>query len=76
MAQKLVIRKISIGVDYRNAGMHFVKDQRLPVGRITAIEDAGEAYALYVQPEDKTETVLWKTFSKTLPLVIEYDLNV
>ena len=72
----LMIRKVSIGSDYK-AAMHYVLGQSV----------LGENYTIHlIQVDEKSrntkiwieannEVVLWKEFSSSMPMSIEYNIN-
>ena len=69
-----LIRKISIGRDYKNDAMHYSVGQEVFGGHTITeiIEDQGE-YKIYINNED--ETLPWKHFIKNLAIAVEYDLQ-
>ncbi len=71
-----IIRKISIGSDYKNDAMHYSIGQQVYGGHticdiINADED-GE-YLIYIQKED--EVIPWKKFNSNMAIAVEYDLE-
>jgi len=70
------IRKVSIGPDYKNAMTYQVGQKVLDnSNEITLIrkEDTGEI-KIYIKNESN-ETVVWKTLSNEIPVVIEHNIN-
>jgi|TARA_B100001939_G_C16924087_1_gene610723 hypothetical protein len=69
-----LIRKISIGRDYKNDAMHYSVGQEVFGGHTITeiIEDDGE-YKIYINKED--ETLPWKHFNKNMAIAVEYDLQ-
>lgn len=71
------IRKISIGPDYKNGAMHYIVGQRVisDSHEIHLIKYDGESgsYKIYVISA-KNEVFLWKEFTNTVPISIEYSL--
>lgn len=70
------IRKITIGIDYKNS-MHYVVGQEVLNGyysihAITKNDDM--SYLVYIESKEK-EIVLWKEINKNLPIVIEFNIN-
>lgn len=73
------IRKISIGPDYKGGAMHYIVGQRV-------LSDSNEIHLIKVDPEklsvkiyiinEKEEVVLWKEFTSTIPISIEYNINI
>lgn len=69
-----LIRKISIGKDYKNDAMHYSVGQEVYGGHIieSIIEDENK-YCIYIS---KNEEVLpWKTFNKNMGISIEFNLE-
>ena len=68
------IRKISVGANYKDA-MHYIIDQKVLGGSYTIsdIAQENEGYSVWVKKDN--EVVKWKEF-KTIPVVIEYNINV
>ena len=69
-----IIRKISIGPDYKDA-MHYQVGQKVVKGsaEIThIIKDSADVINLYVNVDG--ETHLWKSFVK-MPVSIEFDIE-
>lgn len=73
------IRKISIGPDYKGSAMHYIVGQRV-LGDTNEIEcilfdkDKG-SIKIFIRNE-KNETTLWKEFNSTIPIAIEYNINI
>lgn len=73
------IRKISIGPDYKGGAMHYIVGQKV-------LGDSNEIHLIKVDPEklsvkiyiinEKEEVVLWKEFTSTIPISIEYNINI
>ena len=63
----MVIRKISIGADYKSGAMHYIVGQ----------EVLGGSYRIHYQiwVDKKDEILLWKEFKTTLPISLEYNIN-
>jgi len=68
-----MIRKISIGVDYKNA-MHYTVGQ--PFGRLTVkeIKSEDDGYHLYVTDE-YGDFVEWKYWNNAVPVHVEFDIE-
>ena len=72
------IRKISIGPDYKSGAMHYIVGQSI-------LGDSNIIHLIRRQPETgniliyiinvKEEVVLWKEFSVTMPISIEFNIN-
>jgi hypothetical protein len=73
------IRKISIGPDYKGGAMHYLVGQKV-------LGDSNEIHLIRVNSDknsiqifiinDKLEVVLWKEFTSTIPISIEYNINI
>ena len=69
-----IIRKISIGKDYKNDAMHYSVGQEVYGGHtIVNIIEEEEKYSIYIQKEDNI--MPWKDFNKNMAVSVEYDLN-
>jgi len=73
------IRKISIGPDYKSGAMHYLVGQKI-------LGDTNEIHHIKRQVEtgniliyiinEKEEVVLWKEFTFTIPISIEFNINI
>lgn len=72
----MIIRKISVGSDYKSA-MHYLVGQEVLGGSHTIhlidYNDDTGTYVIYVQKED--EVFLWKEFNANIPVSVEYNIN-
>ena len=69
-----VIRKISIGKDYKNDAMHYSVGQEVYGGHtIVNIIEEETKYSIYIQKADNV--MPWKDFNKNMAVSVEYDLN-
>ena len=69
-----VIRKISVGKDYKNDDMHYSVGQEVYGGHtIVNIIEEEEKYSIYIQKGD--EVMPWKDFNKNMAVSVEYDLK-
>ena len=69
-----MIRKISIGRDYKNDAMHYAVGQEVYGGHIIAnIIEEDNKYSIYIKKED--ELLPWKDFNKNMAIAIEYNLE-
>ncbi len=72
--QMQVIRKISIGKDYKNDAMHYSVGQEVYGGHtIVNILEEEKKYSVYIQKGDML--MPWKDFNKNMAISIEYDLK-
>ena len=69
-----LIRKISIGRDYKNDAMHYSLGQEVFGGlNIVEILEEDENYNIYI--EKNKEVLPWKTFNKNMAIAVEYNLE-
>lgn len=72
----MLIRKISVGPDYKLA-MHYLLGQEVLGGNykihLIKVEDKSNSIQIWV--ERNNEVMLWKHFSQTVPLSVEYNIN-
>ena len=69
-----VIRKITIGKDYKNDAMHYSVGQDVYGGHtICDILEEEDKYSIYISKEDII--IPWKDFNKNMAISVEYDLN-
>jgi hypothetical protein len=70
-----VIRKISIGVDYKNEAMHYSVGQQVYGGHEISciLENIDSSYKIYIKKGD--EVMPWKKFNPNMAIAIEYDLE-
>jgi hypothetical protein len=71
-----VIRKISIGADYKNEAMHYSVGQQVYGGHEIdcIIQDINDfSYYIYIKKSD--ETMAWKKFNSNMAISVEYDLE-
>ncbi len=68
------IRKISVGSDYKSA-MHYIVGQSVLNGSYTIhlIQESDNEYLIWIQKND--EVMMWKSFSSTMPVSVEYNIN-
>ena len=71
-----LIRKISIGKDYKNEAMHYSVGQEVYGGHkicdIIGNENDGE-YLIYITKNN--EVLPWKKFNRNMAIAVEYDLQ-
>ena len=69
-----IIRKITIGKDYKNDSMHSAVNQEVYGGhKICDILEEEDKYSIYIR---KDNTVIpWKDFNKNMAISIEYNLE-
>ena len=71
------IRKISIGPDYKGSAMHYIVGQEILGSKykihLIKFYPDNESIKIWIQQED--ELMLWKEFTRTMPISIEYNIN-
>ena len=69
-----IIRKITIGKDYKNDSMHYAVNQEVYGGhKICDIIEEEDKYCIYIK-KDKA-VIPWKDFNKNMAISIEYNLE-
>jgi hypothetical protein len=71
-----LIRKISIGTDYKNEAMHYSVGQNVYGGHCISnivFNESDSSYNIYIKKNN--ETLPWKKFNKNMAISIEYDLE-
>jgi len=69
-----VIRKITIGKDYKNDAMHYSVGQNVYGGHtICDILEEETKYSIYIRKKDIV--IPWKDFNKNMAISVEYDLE-
>jgi hypothetical protein len=71
-----VIRKISIGSDYKNDAMHYAIHQEVYGGhKISHIlfDEIDNSYNIYIKKVD--EVMPWKKFNSNMAISVEFDLE-
>jgi hypothetical protein len=71
-----IIRKISVGADYKNDAMHYSVGQEVYGGHTIShilLEDKDSSYNIYIKKND--EVLPWKKFNSNMAISIEYDLK-
>jgi len=72
------IRKISVGPDYKSGAMHYIVGQSIlgDSNKIYLIKKnkKTKSFEIYIINE-KNEVVLWKEFTLTIPISIEFNIN-
>ncbi len=71
-----LIRKISIGSDYKNDAMHYSVGQEVYGGHnISNILFDQDDYSYNIYIVKNEEILPWKKFNKNMAVSVEYDLN-
>ena len=69
-----LIRKISIGKDYKNEAMHYSVGQEVYGGHtICDIIEEDDKYSIYIKKEK--DVLIWKDFNKNMAVSVEYNLQ-
>ena len=69
-----LIRKISIGKDYKNEAMHYSVGQEVYGGHtIVDITEEDDKFSIYIQKGD--DVIPWKDFNKNMAISVEYNLE-
>lgn len=72
------IRKISIGPDYKSGAMHYIVGQEILNGthsiHLIRYDLETESIKIWIEGENQ-EIMLWKEFTSTVPVSIEYNIN-
>ena len=71
-----IIRKISIGADYKNEAMHYSVGQQVYGGHIIhsiSLSTADNSYNIYIKKD--REVMPWKKFNSHMAISVEYDLE-
>ena len=69
-----LIRKISIGKDYKNEAMHYAVNQEVYGGHtIFDIIEEDTKYSIYIKKDN--EVLPWKDFNKNMAVSVEYNLE-
>ena len=69
-----LIRKISIGQDYKNEAMHYSVGQEVYGGHtICDILEEETKYSIYIRKGK--DVLIWKDFNKNMAVSVEYNLE-
>ena len=72
------IRKISVGPDYKSGAMHYIVGQKVlgDSNEIHLIKRDKDTLSILIYIiNKKEEVVLWKEFTSTIPISIEFNIN-
>ena len=69
-----LIRKISIGTDYKQNAMHYAVGQEVYGGHtIVDIQELPRKYIIMIGKNDEVKE--WKTFNKNMGISIEFNID-
>lgn len=69
-----LIRKISVGRDYKDSAMHYAVGQEVYGGHtICNIIEEEDRYRVYISKDD--EIIPWKDFNKNMAISVEFNLE-
>jgi|TARA_R110001592_G_scaffold651_5_gene3544 hypothetical protein len=69
-----LIRKISIGKDYKNEAMHYSVGQEVYGGHtIESIVEDSDKYSIHIKKGK--ESLPWKEFNKNMAIAVEFNLE-
>lgn len=72
-----IIRKISIGSDYKNDAMHYSVGQEVYGGHVICDiihdEEQDNEYSIYIKKDN--EILPWKKFNRNMAIAVEFDLK-
>lgn len=69
-----LIRKISVGRDYKDNAMHYSIGQQVYGGHIISdILEEEDKYSIYITKNN--DVLPWKSFNKNMGISIEYNLD-
>ncbi len=70
-----VIRKITIGKEYKENAMHYSVGQEVyGKHKIVDIQESEEKYIIYIRDE-QGDVKQWKDFNKNMSVSVEYNLD-
>ena len=69
-----LIRKISVGKDYKNEAMHYSVDQEVYGGHvIDCIVEEDDKQSVFIKKGN--DVLPWKDFNKNMAIAVEYNLE-
>ena len=69
-----LIRKISVGKDYKNEAMHYSMGQEVYGGHVICdIIEQDTKYSIFIKKNN--EVLPWKDFNKNMAISVEYNLE-
>ena len=74
LCKMALIRKISIGSNYKNDAMHYAVGQEVYGGHLIAdIIEEETQYVVFIRKLDEVKR--WKSFNKNMGIAIEYNID-
>jgi len=75
---KMEIRKISVGPDYKSGAMHYIVGQPVLGGNyiIELIKQDEDSQSIRIYIRDGDVILKWKEFNNTIPVSLEYNINI
>jgi hypothetical protein len=72
----MIIRKVSIGADYKSSVMHYIVGQAVLSGshKIHLIRYDDDGVKIWIE-RPPGEILLWKQFNPNMPVSIEYNID-
>lgn len=74
----MIIRKVSIGADYKSNAMHYIVGQDVLNKsykiHLISFDEKKNSFKIYIESSEK-EIFLWKEFTENIPVSIEYNIN-
>ena len=69
-----LVRKISIGRDYKNDAMHYAIGQEVYGGHVICdIVEESDKFSIFIKKGN--EVLPWKDFNKNMAIAVEYNLE-
>ena len=71
-----IVRKISIGSDYKSDAMHYSVGQHVYGGheiKAILLDEADSSYNIHISKNN--ESMPWKKFNSNMAISVEYDLE-
>jgi len=69
-----LVRKISIGRDYKNDAMHYSVGQEVYGGHVICdIVEESDKFSIFIKKGN--EVLPWKDFNKNMAIAVEYNLE-
>jgi hypothetical protein len=70
------IRKIAVGPDYKSGAMHYIVGQKVLNDNycihLIKYNENKDSFQVWIERAD--EVILWKEFTSTIPISVEYNI--